>query len=131
MNDDVLRWKEYVPRNLVRLPPSAFELARQAEMASILADLVRNYQLNSTSRRRKGLGDDMEMTSYEASVEAHKATARKNEAGERLSLAWDASAPRYQANPEYDARLDEYREAKRLESEAWQYARRLEREELL
>ena len=73
----------------------------------------------------------MEMTSYEASVEAHKATTRKNEAGERLSIAWYASAPRYQANPEYDAALDEYREAKRLESEAWQYARRLEREELL
>ena len=50
MKDDLLEWKEYVPRGLVRLPPSAFELARQAELASILADIVRDYhaQLHGT-----------------------------------------------------------------------------------
>ena len=44
MTDDLfLQWKEYVPRGLVRLPPSAFELARRAEMALVLADIIRDY----------------------------------------------------------------------------------------
>ena len=43
MSDDLLQWKEYVPRGLVRLPLSAFELARQAELASVLADVIRDY----------------------------------------------------------------------------------------
>ena len=57
MKDDLLQWKEYVPRGLVRLPPSAFELARQAELASILADIVRDYRTLYDDDVRKVLGE--------------------------------------------------------------------------
>ena len=53
MKDDLLEWKEYVPRNLVRFPPSAFELARQAELASTLADIVRDYRAQLHARKRE------------------------------------------------------------------------------
>ena len=63
----------------------------------------------------------MKMSIYDARMAAHDATERKNAAGERLLECYPIKTEDCQ-DPKYVAALAEYREAVRLEGEAWKYA---------
>ena len=63
-----------------------------------------------------------------ARLAAWAATERKHEAGHRLTLCYTGLKPADRPDSKYIAALAAYREAKRIESAAWERARRMERD---
>ena len=70
----------------------------------------------------------MEMSVYDARMAAHDATVRKDAAGERLLECYPLELTAC-SDSEYVKAQADYREAVRLEGEAWRYSWKREREE--